>query len=115
MLSGSSKNVSLKVSALGCGTIDQSVSEVLGNFGKIYLHSMFTGIRELSRAGRCWRLAQVTVEPACGGAEARAGARPEQTFRPIRTPCFNNQVYLHGRLPLPEIVRVNNGWDAACL
>lgn len=49
MLSGCSKNVNLKVSARGCGIIDKSVSEVLGNFGRIYFHFMFTGIREMSR------------------------------------------------------------------
>lgn len=52
MLSGSSKNVNLKVNARGCGIIDKSVSEVLGNFRRIYFHLMFTGIRGISRAGR---------------------------------------------------------------
>lgn len=52
MLSGSSKNVNVKVNARGCEIIDKSVSEVLGNFGRIYFRSMFTGIRGMSRAGR---------------------------------------------------------------
>lgn len=51
MVSESNKNINLKVNSLDCGIMDKSISEVLGNLGSIYFHSVFPGIREMSRAG----------------------------------------------------------------
>lgn len=88
MVSESKKNFNLKINSLDCGIIDKSVSEVLGNLGRIHL--VFTGIHELSRAGflTAFRevedLPQVTVEPESGV-----------------------PMCLHPRLPLPEIIHVN--------
>lgn len=88
MVSESKKNFNLKINSLDCGIINKSVSEVLGNLGRIYL--VFTGIHEMSRAGflTAFRevedLPQVTVEPESGV-----------------------PMSLHPRLLLPEIIHVN--------
>lgn len=82
MVSESKENFNLKINSLDCGIIDKSVSEVLGNLGRIYL--VFTGIREMSRAGFLTAFREVEDLP-------RSQWNQNQVFQYVYTPGCPSQ------------------------
>lgn len=83
MVSESKKNFNLKINSLDCGIIDKSVSEVLGNLGRIYL--VFTGIHEMSRAGFLTAFREV---PGHSGTRIRcSNVSTPQAAPPRNHPC----------------------------